>query len=145
HRVLQDAADYAEHRGVDCKLVVSPESAGAAILGDEGLLQRAIDNILQNALDHTPPGQAVHLAMTLAADELSLVIEDEGPGVPEDLLGQLFEPFFRVDKSRGGRGWGLGLAIARDIVSAHDGTIKASAGAPGGLRVSVNLPVFFGG
>ena len=128
NQVLQDASDYAEHRGVDCKLVAAPESAGASILGDEGLLRRAIDNILQNALDHTPPGKAVYLRLKVSGNWLSLVIEDEGPGVPEDLLAHLFEPFFRADKSRGGKGWGLGLAIARDIISAHDGAVTAAVG-----------------
>lgn len=145
NRVLQDAADYAEHQGVDCKLVASPESAGTSVLGDEGLLQRAIDNILQNALDHTPPGKVVNLAVAVSDGWLGLTIEDEGPGVPEELLPHLFEPFFRADKSRGGTGWGLGLAIARDIVSAHDGEITAAVGEPGGLRVTVRLPVFIQG
>jgi signal transduction histidine kinase len=145
NRVLRDAADYAEHQGVDCKLVASPDSSGASVLGDEGLLQRAIDNILQNALDHTPPGGAVHVGVTVSDGWLSLTVDDEGPGVPEELIGHLFEPFFRAEKSRGGMGWGLGLAIARDIVSAHDGVIAASAGEQGGLRVTVRLPVFFGG
>jgi signal transduction histidine kinase len=144
NRVLRDAADYAEHRGVDCKLVVSQESAGASVLGDEGLLQRAIDNVLQNALDHTPPGKAVHLGVKVSGDWFSLIIRDEGPGVPEDLLGHLFEPFFRADKSRGGKGWGLGLAIARDIVAAHDGNITADVGESGGLRVTVRFPLFLG-
>ncbi len=145
NRVLQDAADYAEHQGVDCKLVASPESAGTSVLGDEGLLQRAIDNILQNALDHTPPGKVVNLAVSVSDGWLGLTIEDEGPGVPEELVPHLFEPFFRADKSRGGTGWGLGLAITRDIVSAHDGEITAAVGEQGGLRVTVRLPVFIQG
>jgi signal transduction histidine kinase len=145
NRVLQDASDYAEHRGVDCKLLVSPECARTSVLGDEELLQRAIDNILQNALDHTPPGKAMHIGVKASGNWLSVIIEDEGPGVPEDLLAHLFEPFFRADKSRGGKGWGLGLAIARDIVSAHDGKISAEVGESGGLRVTVRLPLFFKG
>ncbi len=83
--------------------------------------------------------------MTVADDLLTLTVDDEGPGVADDMIGQLFEPFFRADKSRGGKGWGLGLAIARDIVAAHDGTIAAAAGEHGGLRVTLRLPVFFGG
>lgn len=145
NRVLRDAADYAEHQGVDCKLVASPDSSGVSVLGDEGLLQRAIDNILQNALDHTPPGKAVHLGITVSEGWLRLTVDDQGPGVPEELIGHLFEPSFRADRSRGGLGCGLGLAIARDIVSAHDGVIAAAAGEQGGLRVTVCLPVFFGG
>ncbi|MDI9244792.1 sensor histidine kinase [Marinobacter sp. CHS3-4] len=145
NRVLRDAADYAEHQRVDCKLVVSPDSRHIKVAGNEGLLQRAIDNILQNALDHTPPGKAVHLAVSNAGGWISLAIEDEGTGVPEENLGQLFEPFFRADKSRSGAGWGLGLAIARDIVTAHDGQIEAATAESGGLRVTLRLPLFVSG
>jgi len=142
NRVLHDAADYAEHQRVDCKLMASRESAGVSVLGNEGLLQRAMDNILQNALDHTPPGKTVKLSVSTDGEWVRLAVEDEGPGVPEEFLGQLFEPFFRADKSRGGTGWGLGLAIARDIVAAHDGQIEARIAESGGLRVAVRLPLF---
>jgi signal transduction histidine kinase len=74
-----------------------------------------------------------------------LIVADEGPGAPEDLLQHLFEPFFRADKSRGGKGWGLGLAIARDIIQAHDGRISARNRDEGGLEVTLELPVFVGG
>lgn len=140
--VLQDAADYAEHRGVDCQLTISPDCPGVSVLGDQGLLQRAFDNIVQNALDHTSPRHAVHVGMNKVDGALVTVIEDEGPGVPPEMLPHLFEPFYRADKSRGGKGWGLGLAIARDIVAAHDGDIRADLAASGGLRVTVTLPVF---
>jgi len=142
NHVLRDSADYAEHHRVDCKLASMPESTGVSVLGDAGLLQRAIDNILQNALDHTPPGKVVHLALTLSAGWISLTIEDEGPGVADDILEHLFEPFFRADKSRGGQGWGLGLAIAKDIILAHDGEITANNSPRGGLQVVARLPVF---
>ncbi len=143
--VLKDAADYAEHRGVDCLLTISPDCRHVSVLGDRGLLQRAFDNILQNALDHTPPGEKVHVAMHSEQKQLVLEIRDEGPGVPNDLLPHLFEPFYRADKSRGGKGWGLGLAIARDIVATHDGRIEAVNASQGGLAVTVQLPVFTGG
>ncbi|RBP22227.1 signal transduction histidine kinase [Marinobacter pelagius] len=141
NRVLEDASDYAKHQGVECRLVAAPDVARTRVLGDEGLLQRAVDNILQNALDHTPGGRSVHVALKTSAKQLLLEIRDEGPGVPEEMLGQLFEPFFRADKSRGGKGWGLGLAIARDIIAAHDGTITAGNSDEGGLSVTIRLPV----
>lgn len=142
--VLKDAADYAEHRGVDCLLTISPDCRHASVLGDKGLLQRAFDNILQNALDHTPPGRKVHIAMQSEHQQLVLNIRDEGPGVPDEVLPHLFEPFYRADKSRGGKGWGLGLAIARDIVAIHDGQIEAFNAENGGLLVVVQLPIFTG-
>lgn len=142
NNVLQDAADYAEHQRVDCRLMVRPECRNVSVLGDQGLLQRAFDNIVQNALDHTSPGHAIHVGVDKLGGNLVVAIEDEGAGVPEDMLPHLFEPFYRADKSRGGKGWGLGLAIARDIVSAHDGEIRAENGPSGGLRVTVSLPIF---
>lgn len=142
NRVLADAADYAEHRGVDCKLAVMPESERSLALGDPNLLQRAFDNVLQNALDHTPPGNAVTISQKTVNNRLLVDIADEGPGVPDSSLSHLFEPFYRADKSRGGKGWGLGLAIARDILGLHDGQIEAFNDKDGGLVVRLSLPVF---
>lgn len=141
HQVLLDAADYAEHRGVDCRFTAPDVCRSVTVLGNAGLLRRALDNVLQNALDHTPPERSVDVGLGLDGDWLVLTVEDDGPGVPDDLLPHLFEPFFRADPSRAGQGWGLGLAIARDIVSAHDGTIAADNAPDRGLRVSVRLPV----
>ena len=143
--VLRDAADYAEHRGVDCQLMVDEGCRNTSLLGDRGLIQRALDNVLQNALDHTAPGKNVHVALRCDQRHLLVEIRDEGPGVPEDVLPHLFEPFYRADKSRGGKGWGLGLAIARDIVAIHDGRIEALNGEPGGLMVVLRFPLFTSG
>ncbi|MCL7943831.1 sensor histidine kinase [Marinobacter sp. ATCH36] len=144
NEVLQDAADYAEHRGVDCHLTVGPECRNASVLGDKGLLQRAFDNVVQNALDHTPPGKDVHIVLRGEQRHLLLEIRDEGPGVPDEVLPHLFEPFYRADRSRGGKGWGLGLAITRDIVAIHDGQIEAFNAEPGGLVVLLRFPIFTG-
>ena len=64
--------------------------------------------------------------------------------MPNEVLPHLFEPFYRADKSRGGKGWGLGLAIARDIVAIHDGQIEAFNADQGGLAVLLRLPIFTG-
>jgi len=142
NRILADAADYAEHQGVDCRLTVMPDSERALVLGDPNLLQRAFDNVLQNALDHTPPGQPVIISLKTAGQKLVVGITDAGPGVPDNTLSHLFEPFYRADKSRGGKGWGLGLAIARDILGLHDGRIEAFNGDQSGLVVNLSLPIF---
>lgn len=142
NQVLSDAADYAEHQGVDCHLTASNSVAGVTVLGDSGLLQRALDNIVQNALDHTPPGHSVHVGVERDQGGVRIEVRDEGAGADEEVLSQLFEPFFQADKSRGGAGWGLGLAIARDIISAHDGHVSAANDTRGGLRVTIWLPLF---
>ena len=144
NRVLLDAADYAEHQGVDCRFQAPRDVAETLVLGDEELLQRAVENVLQNALDRTPPGKVVKLSVSGDATWVRLTIEDEGPGVAEECLGELFEPFNRADQSRGGTGWGLGLAIARDIVSAQDGQVEAKIAESGGLVVEIRLLVLIG-
>lgn len=145
NRVLGDAADYAEHQSVDCKLMAGDDTKTISVLGDAGLLQRAFDNVLQNALDHTPPGKSIQVSLSVVPGCIEVAIADEGPGAPDELLDHLFEPFFRADQSRGGAGWGLGLAIARDIINAHDGTIAAHNRSDGGLQVAIQLPIFIGG
>ncbi|WP_166268023.1 sensor histidine kinase [Marinobacter caseinilyticus] len=142
NRVLGDAADYAEHRQVDCHLTVSTRCQQLTVLGDAGLLQRALDNVLQNALDHTPPGHTVSLSLSERQGRVLCDIADSGPGAPVASLAQLFEPFYRTDEARSGHGWGLGLAIAKDIMTAHDGSIGAVNGPKGGLVVSLVWPVF---
>lgn len=142
NQVLTDAADYAEHQRVDCKLTMASGTEKAQVLGDMHLLQRALDNVLQNALDHTPPEHPVVVSVNSESDRLVVDIADEGTGVSDEVLAHLFEPFYRADKSRGGKGWGLGLAIARDILELHDGSIRAFNAEQGGLVVRMTLPVF---
>lgn len=142
--VLLGAADYAAQRSVTCRPIVTDEAREATILGDSELIHRALDNVVQNALNHTPPGGQVHILATLQEQRLVCEIRDEGPGVPDEDLARLFEPFFRSDQARGGKGWGLGLAITRDILQAHGGSVEAENGASGGLLVRLVWPSFPG-
>lgn len=142
--VLRDAADYAEHQRVDCHFEAGPDCQKVTVLANGELLRRGLDNILQNALDYTPPGKSVTVRLSREGGTLRCTITDQGPGAPEDVLSHLFEPFYRADRARSGKGWGLGLAIARDIIASHDGRIEARNVADGGLQVDIQLPVFTG-
>jgi signal transduction histidine kinase len=142
--VLRDAADYAEHQRVECHFEADPDCQQVTVLASGELLRRGLDNILQNALDYTPPGKAVMVRLTREGDQLYGTITDQGPGAPDDMLPHLFEPFYRADRARSGKGWGLGLAIASDIIASHDGRIEARNVAGGGLQVRLWLPVFTG-
>ena len=108
------------------------------------LLHRAIENIVRNALQHTPAGSKVEVGLhTAASGRLRIVIRDHGPGIAEDQLSSIFEPFIRSSRSdaTNARGFGLGLAIARRAIEAHGGSITAENVADGGgLRVVVELP-----
>ncbi len=116
-------------------------SRPALVKADRELLRRALDNILRNAVQHTPPGTKVNVSLTRQDDSFLIVIEDAGPGVPEASLPRLFEPFYRVDsaRARASGGYGLGLAIAQRGILAHGGTVRAQNGDPG-LHIMVSLP-----
>ena len=110
-----------------------------------GLLRKAIDNVLRNAIRYTPVGTevTVDFSADLIRQEILLEIVDRGPGVPESMLSDIFRPFFRTAPGRESNsgGTGLGLAIAYEAIRLHDGTIMASNRAEGGLRVAITLPL----
>ncbi|MFT4171224.1 MAG: ATP-binding protein, partial [Rhodocyclaceae bacterium] len=106
------------------------------IRGQGELLYRAFENIVRNAMRHTPDGTEVEVAVSRAPDAVTVRIADHGPGVPEADLRAIFEPFHRGSNSGG---YGLGLAIAQRAVDAHGGRITAVN--DGGLAVSILLPL----
>jgi len=113
------------------------------IKGNPELLYRAIENVLRNAIKHTAAGTTVQVITQVdEADHLlHLSILDRGPGVPEEELDQIFELFFRSSRTKSNSaGHGLGLSIARRIIEAHHGAIRAANRDDGGLRVDITLP-----
>lgn len=104
------------------------------------LLHRSFENIIRNALRYTAPGTTVDILAEARADGLQISVRDRGPGVPEDALERIFEPFQRVETQNGPSGYGLGLAIARRAIASHGGSIWAERADGGGLRVVIRLP-----
>lgn len=104
------------------------------------LLHRAIENVVRNALHHSPTGGAVLITAATTGNRLHLRIRDQGPGVPADALDKIFQPFYRGGKTSGG-GYGLGLAIAERVIAAVNGQIRAKNVESGGLEVEIDLPV----
>ena len=109
---------------------------------DAGLLHSAIENVVRNAVRFTPEGSVVEVTLAQGVAGVRIVVEDQGPGVPEAALPHLFEPFFQVDESRphGDGGSGVGLAIARRAIQLHQGSIRAENLTGAGLRVTIELP-----
>jgi signal transduction histidine kinase len=124
----------------ECKLQVSGQFA-QPLWGDPELLHRAVANVLRNAVRYSPSHSAVEVRLAETADSSIVEIRDHGPGVPEELLSQIFKPFFRAEESRdpNSGGIGLGLAIAMRAVQLHQGAITAENAKPG-LKVQIVLP-----
>jgi two-component system, OmpR family, sensor histidine kinase CpxA len=117
------------------------------ILGSPSLLHSAIENVVRNAMRHTPEGSEVESRVSRETgngrDEAVVRVTDRGPGVPKEALDKLFQPFYRLDDARGRQtgGVGLGLAITERAVRLHGGTVRASNRPEGGLLVEIRLPI----
>lgn len=139
--IVEDADFEAVH--ANCRVTGTREEI--ALLVYPSLLRRAIDNILRNAIRYAPANTEVSLdcRVNAAQDEVIIEVCDSGPGVPESMLSDIFQPFFRTDPGRTSKsgGTGLGLAIASEAIRLHDGTIEASNRPEGGLKVTIKLPL----
>ena len=102
-------------------------------------LKRSFENIIQNGLIY---GENVHVEVQKGTNRITVLMEDDGPGIPEDQFKNVFKPFFRLDKSRSlnKSGVGLGLAIVEDIINSHGGNIQLGKSRFNGLMVKVSLP-----
>ena len=139
--VLRELVDdcSVEAKARDCRLELTANQP-VEIRGDAELLRRAIENVVRNAIRHAPPNTAVEVGLTKDAG-VSFHVRDYGPGIPEEHLPHIFDPFYRVDtaRSRSSGGVGLGLAIARRAVELHKGRITARNCNPG-LLVEIAIP-----
>jgi signal transduction histidine kinase len=139
--VAGQAVDRARDRvgGHDIRFTRLDEALRAPV--DARLLGMVLDQLLDNARRHTPPGTKVDVAIAAQDGDVRVIVEDEGPGVPEDQIGQLFDRFYRGDPARGRQaGMGLGLTLAAAIVDLHRGRITAERRSPHGLRIRIELP-----
>jgi heavy metal sensor kinase len=120
----------------------SLDVADFLVLGDETLLRRLVDNLLDNAFKYTFPPGSVHLSLVPKGDSAVITVQDSGVGIPADEQSKIFERFYRVDKarSRAHGGAGLGLAIAQWIVTQHRGSIEVESRSGDGATFRVELP-----
>jgi signal transduction histidine kinase len=138
--VIRDCTLEAEVRG--CRIALSG-SSDEVVLGNRELLRRAVENVMRNAIRYSPERSTIDVFLVEDSDVAEIAIRDYGPGVPEDALTRIFDPFFRVEEARDalGGGSGLGLSIAKRAVLVHHGTITAENALPG-LRVRIRIPLF---
>jgi two-component system sensor histidine kinase CpxA len=134
-----DAGFEAQQQDKSIGLVTRLEEAVVPTQGD--LLKKALENVIRNALAHTPATEQVTVELRREGERFRIDVQDRGPGIPPDALEKVFEPFFRLDESRRREtgGYGLGLSIARRAVNQHGGEISARNNRDG-LCVSIVLP-----
>lgn len=148
HELLESICDDAqlEADAAHKSLLLEPLPV-CAVLADAELLFRAFENVVRNALKYTPAGASVWVRAQVQAQCLTIDVDDDGQGVPDELLQRLFQPFFRGQSSHDGVG--LGLSIAQRAVAAAGGQIEAfnrysEQGVQQGFRIRIKLPLHGG-
>jgi signal transduction histidine kinase len=140
--IISDYEQMASEKSIRIHFVCQREEALVATYGN--MLVGVFENILRNAIHYTPANGHidVEISYKLYENIFSIVIADSGTGVPDELLGDIFQPFFRTDSARDREsgGHGLGLAIAHRSVTLHYGKIWAENKATGGLKITVEIP-----
>jgi signal transduction histidine kinase len=136
---LESRADAISATGMDIEQQQRPD---AWVTGNETLLSRMVENVIDNALVHNQPGGWVRVSTEVDDNRAQLVVENGGPVLDPDQVRQLTQPFRRIGAERTGSddGSGLGLAIVSSIVEVHSGTLDLVALTDGGLRVAITLP-----
>jgi signal transduction histidine kinase len=136
-----DAIDAAAPEIERLNLKVDTKLDPAETTGDPQLLERMIQNLVDNAIRHNEPGGWIRLRTGSSDEAAYLEIANSGPFIPDDAVPSLFEPFRRMEARTGIRdGVGLGLSIARSVVTAHRATVTARSQPAGGLDISVVIP-----
>ncbi|MGY3685740.1 envelope stress sensor histidine kinase CpxA [Vibrio coralliilyticus] len=136
--ILSDAQFEAEQMNKTLRYDAIPERT---ISGNPKLLMSAVDNIVRNAIYYGK--DVIQVSLSIHADQLTIAVDDNGEGVPEQELEAIFRPFYRVStaRDRHSGGTGLGLAITENAIRQHSGSIQALRSELGGLRIEIRLPL----
>ena len=136
--VLADLDPLAEEKNVILESVCD----AVTMMGSDILIYRVVYNLVENAIKYNNPGGKVQVTVCSDKEQICIQVMDNGSGIPADMKERVFEPFFRVDKSRSRAlgGVGLGLALVREIVRVHDGAIRVLDNSNGGTTFEILFP-----
>jgi signal transduction histidine kinase len=137
--IVETLTLLADEKGVNLKLESDP---GIVVRGDQEWLERALINLLDNAIKYTPAGGRVTVRTSREPSGVRIEVEDTGSGIPPEALPHVFERFYRADPARGKsvEGVGLGLSLVQWIVAEHGGSIDAASSPGKGARFTILLP-----
>jgi signal transduction histidine kinase len=143
-RVVERFKPQAASRQVDLQLTSAPGCPSSMV--DPARIEQIMNNLLSNALRHTPDGGKIEIILKANGNKLLVTVHDNGPGISEEALPYIFERFYRADRSRSRSegGSGLGLAIALQIAALHEGTLTADNDPQGGAVFTLSLPCSHG-
>lgn len=141
NEVVQTAIER-RAKGQAGRIAFSADGALPEAIGDAGLFEQAIGNVLENALRYGASDGAISVTARARPETLVVEVENEGPAVPDEDLERIFEKFYRSERTARGSGTGLGLSIARGLVEAMGGTAHARnrLGPRSGLKVVLTMP-----
>ena len=136
--IFADLAPLAEKNNITLE-----REGDGAMTGSDTLIYRLLFNLTENAIKYNRPGGSVRLSVTPEPEKLLIRVSDTGRGIPERFQRSIFQPFFRVDKSRSREygGVGLGLSLVWEIVKLHGGTVCVENSSEAGTTVAVSLPL----
>lgn len=136
--IFADLAPLAEKNNITLE-----REGDGVMTGSDTLIYRLLFNLTENAIKYNRPGGSVRLSVTPEPEKLLIRVSDTGPGIPEHFQRSVFQPFFRVDKSRSREygGVGLGLSLVWEIVKLHGGTVCVENSSEAGTTVAVSLPL----
>ncbi len=139
--VLRDMIQRSQLRDIEIKLVLEIESQAVLVKADPMRLGQVFDNLINNATKYAP-GSTVIIRLSTEGENALIKVIDDGPGIENEHLERIFQRFYRVPETRmAARGSGLGLYICRQIIVAHNGTIKAESDLGKGTTFHITLPI----
>jgi signal transduction histidine kinase len=139
--MLAEITDDSAFEAARKQCLIELDIHGALVVrGNQEMLYRAIENVVRNAVLHSPEGGHISISAQTRAGRVRMAIADHGTGVPESELAAIFDPFVRSGSGHSPAGYGLGLAITRRVVEAHGGSVSAANRPEGGLVVVLELP-----
>jgi len=138
HAAAKRFARQAERAGLT--LLSEAPHAPMPVIGDSERLERALGNLVANAIKFTEEGGTITVRAAADGDYIALSVSDTGIGIEFDQQARVFERFFKADKGRGAGGTGLGLAIVKHIVLAHEGTVTVESRPGRGATFTMRLP-----
>lgn len=121
------------------QLTLVCQSGSLAVQGDPDLLEQALGNLLDNAIDFTPEGGAIQLAARETQDRVQLTVTDSGSGIPDYALDRIFERFYSLPRENGMKSSGLGLAFVQEVARLHQGEITLRNREEGGVIATLTL------